>query len=408
MRYFPVLLLAAICHLDAYAQNKPTAWKRHTIDDTSRGADGVRLADVNGDGLMDITTGWEEGGVIRVYLHPGPKKVAEAWPAVTVGKVRSPEDAVFVDLDGDGATDVVSSCEGRPRTMYVHWAPRDKKRYLDSKAWKTEAIPATAGKQSWMFAMPMQIDGRDGVDLIVSSKGRGASVGWLQSPKNPRDLTAWKYHRLYDAGWIMSLVASDVDGDGDPDVVCSERRGKGRGVLWLENPGAKAAASGAKWAEHRVGGAGREVMFLDVADLDGDGRDDIVVPIKDTEIHVFRRIGKSADKNADKWSTQIIRLPGELIGRAKGIHVADLNLDGRQDLIFSCEGAKQPKSGVVWLSYRDKPTDKQWQLHDLSGPAGVKFDILQTVDMDGDGDLDVLTCEERDNLGVFWYENPTR
>jgi len=145
-------------------------------------------------------------------------------------------------------------------------------------------------------------------------------------------------------------------------------------------------------------------MFLDVADLDGDGRKEIVVPIKNTEVHVFRR---SAD-SSDKWSTQIIRLAAEPIGRAKGIRVADLNLDGRQDLIFSCEGANKPKSGVVWLSYRDKPTDERWQLHDLSGPAGVKFDILRTVDLDGDGDLDVLTCEERDNLGVFWYENPTR
>ena len=27
--------------------------------------------------------------------------------------------------------------------------------------------------------------------------------------------------------------------------------------------------------------------------------------------------------------------------------------------------------------------------------------------MDADGDLDLLTCEERENLGVFWYENPT-
>ncbi|MCP4194102.1 MAG: hypothetical protein GY768_26125, partial [Planctomycetaceae bacterium] len=32
------------------------AWQRHTIDDSSRGADGVRLMDVNGDGLMDIAT----------------------------------------------------------------------------------------------------------------------------------------------------------------------------------------------------------------------------------------------------------------------------------------------------------------------------------------------------------------
>ena len=46
---------------------------------------------------------------------------------------------------------------------------------------------------------------------------------------------------------------------------------------------------------------------------------------------------------------------------------------------------------------------------DISGTIeGVKFDRIETIDLDGDGDLDVLTCEERDNLGVIWYENPLR
>ena len=78
------------------------SWKMHIIDNTSRGADGVRLKDVNKDGLPDIATGWEEGGVIRTYLNPGPKKVKQPWPHTEVGKVKSPEDAVFADLDGDG------------------------------------------------------------------------------------------------------------------------------------------------------------------------------------------------------------------------------------------------------------------------------------------------------------------
>ena len=46
-------------------------WALHTIDNTSKGADGIRLEDVNGDGLLDIATGWEEGGVVRAYVHPG-------------------------------------------------------------------------------------------------------------------------------------------------------------------------------------------------------------------------------------------------------------------------------------------------------------------------------------------------
>ena len=64
-------------------------WKCHVIDDASRGADGVRLADFNGDGLSDIVTGWEEGGAVRICLNPGPEAAHAKWPAVTVGKVRS-------------------------------------------------------------------------------------------------------------------------------------------------------------------------------------------------------------------------------------------------------------------------------------------------------------------------------
>jgi len=57
----------------------------------------------------------------------------------------------------------------------------------------------------------------------------------------------------------------------------------------------------------------------------------------------------------------------------------------------------------------------QWVTHDLSGPDGIKFDRIELMDVDGDGDLDLLTCEERHRskenpkltgLGVFWYENP--
>src|SRR5687768_8791492 len=88
-------------------------WTRHTIDDSSRGADGVRLADANGDGLLDIVTGWEQGAVTRLYLNPGAAKAREKWPAVTIGKTPSVEDAVLVYLDGDGSLDVVTCMEGK-------------------------------------------------------------------------------------------------------------------------------------------------------------------------------------------------------------------------------------------------------------------------------------------------------
>lgn len=382
-------------------------WQRHTIDDSSRGADGTRLADFDGDGHLDITTGWEEGGVIRVYRNPGPQKATELWSAVTVGKVKSPEDAVFVDLDGDGATDVVSSCEGTTRTMFFHWAPKSAEQYLDAKAWKTQAVPCTANQQSWMFALPMNIDGRNGIDLIVSSKGNDASIGWLESPADPRDVAAWKYHRLRDAGWIMSLVAHDMDSDGDLDVVASDRKGAKRGVLWLENPGSKAASDNAGWKDHAVGGADRESMFLDVLQVRNTGPV-ILSVVKPAGLIRFQPAATAGASRGTAegpgWFSHRIELPGATIGTGKSIRGADVNLDGHEDFVYSCEQAKGAKHGVVWL---DMARDGL-KLRPISGPEGVKFDLIQLLDLDADGDLDVITCEERANLGVFWYENPTR
>ncbi len=379
-------------------------WKRHIIDDSSRGADGVRLADVNRDGRLDITTGWEEGGVTRVYIHPGYDRVRATWPAVTVGQTISVEDAVFCDLDNDGAIDVISSCEGKTRCMFVHWAPKQPDLYLHPNEWETSAISVTRARTAWMFAVPLQIDGKNGLDLAVGSKGKDALVGWLQSPENPRDLDSWKFHTLYKAGWIMSIISADVDGDDDLDLVVSDRKGESSGVFWLENPGPESVEG--SWSEHRIGASGREIMFLDLADLDGDGRDDVIAAVKPDEIHWFHH----PSDPAHRWPAHIIKVAHpEGMGTAKGVRVGDMDGDGKPDIVYSCEHATEPRRGLVWLSYGETPFEENWTTHDISGPEGIKYDRVELLDMDGDGDLDVLTCEERyqgKGLGVFWHENP--
>jgi hypothetical protein len=353
---------------------------------------------------MDIATGWEEGGITRAYLNPGTQRATQPWPAVTVGHVKSPEDAVFADLDGDGACDVISSCEGKARTVYVHWAPAEKGKYLDASGWQTQAIPLTVEQQSWMFAVPMQIDGQGGIDLIVGSKGGNAGIGWLKSPADPRDVAAWTYHRLCDAGWIMSIQAHDMDGDGDKDVLFSDRKGPRRGVKWLENPSAAATSAGQVWPEHQLDAGNREVMFLTVSDVDEDGQQDVVCAVKGRGVSLITR---SKDSDDGVWTVQEIPLP-ENCGTGKGVAVCDVDLDGRNDIIFSCEHANGDASGVRWLSYRQAVADPVWDDHEISGPTGIKFDRLEVLDLDGDGDPDVLTCEEREINGVFWYENPAR
>lgn len=395
-----ILFLFSIFISFAHASEaKENVWPRHTIDASSRGADGVRMTDVNNDNRIDIVTGWEEGGVIRVYLHPGPSKVTSAWPSVTVGQVASPEDAVFVDLNQDGAVDVVSSCEGRTKSMFVHWAPTEKQEYLNPSAWKTEAIPACTDKMQWMFCLPMDIDGKNGMDLVLSAKGDNAAIGWLKSPENPNNLSDWEWFPLYKAGWIMSLMKADMDGDGDQDILATDRKGQSRGCLWLENPGKGTPKQFEVWTEHRIGGHDREVMFMDYGDLNADGQNDIAIPIRGSELICYVKQNTS-------WNSFTIPFPPET-GTGKGVSIVDVDLDGVMDIVFSCEHAEN-KTGLWWLSKKNKNSLKEWDYHNISGLTGTKFDLLQSVDLDEDGDLDVITCEERENLGVIWYENPTR
>ncbi|MCB1229407.1 MAG: VCBS repeat-containing protein [Verrucomicrobiae bacterium] len=389
----------------------PAIWKRHAIDAADnavgkRGADGVRLGFADADSLPDVVTGWEDGDAIRVCFNPGPEGSKGPWEGITVGHVAGAEDAVFADLDANGVLDVVSCTEGKTRTVFVHWAPHPAAEYADESAWKTEAFPALKGKQMWMYCLPCDANGDGREDLILGSKNAGATVGWLEQPsENPRDLSRWKYHPLYEAGWIMSIRAEDLDGDGDRDVIFSDRKGKSTGVWWLENVGQGNGESGSVFAApRRLGLAEKEVMFIDIADVNGDDRLDIAAAIKPDEIaFLFQPEGKASES----WKVGFLAggLDLKRFGTAKAVRVADLDLDGNLDAAITCENAKGALSGCL---YAPIEFDRPVTLHDLGGPEGVKFDRIELIDLDGDGDLDLMTCEERDNLGVFWYENPSR
>ncbi len=394
-------------------------WQCHIIDDSAKGADGVKLADVNRDGFMDITTGWEEKGLTRVYLNPGPQRAKEKWPFVTVGQTPSVEDAVFVDLDEDGAFDVVSCCEGNCQSMFVHWAPAGKDEYLQESKWHSQVIPASKGVTRWMFCIPVQVDGRFGVDLVAGSKAPNAQIGWFEVPQDARNLADYKWHSISPAGWIMSLRSIDMDGDGDLDILTSDRKGPMRACRWLENPGVGSVSRAAsprfegetpstqEWPNHFIGCRDKEVMFLTLADIDDDGLQDVLVAAnaeKAGQIVILRRL----DATGDLWKQYVIPYP-EGTGTAKAVVVGDIDGNGTKDIVLSCENAKGPRLGVMWLSRRKGVFEDDWQGHDISGPEGIKYDLMELLDLDADGDLDVLACEEQEGgkgMGVFWYENP--
>jgi hypothetical protein len=396
----PSILLIAASALGAANVPTPTGtpWPMHTVDNTSEGADGARLADVNGDGLLDIATGWEEGNSIRVYLNPGTDRVQVPWPKVIVGDVGAPEDAVLADMDGDGAIDVVSCSEGGAQQVWFHWAPTDAKKILDAASWETVALPVAAKRAKWMFSLPCDVNGDGQLDLVAGAKNDGAAIGWFESPEDPRDVAAWQWHPMRDAGWIMSLVLHDMNSDGNMDIVYTDRRGARTGMGWLEHPGNNSGTDlTGPWLDHVMGGTEYEVMFVGRGSNGAGATTSWWCAAKAGGII---RIDRS---EGDRWQQQVLAMPAGT-GGGKGIALGDLNLDGHEDVALTCENA-EGKHGVLWLD--GNPT-QNWAPNTIAGLVGTKFDLVRLHDFDGDGDLDLLTCEEREGLGVVWYENPVK
>ncbi len=377
-------------------------WPHHFIDNSSRGADGVKLGDVNNDGLQDVAVGWEEGGLARVYVNPGPMRARQPWPFVTVGQAPSIEDAVFVDLDDDGVLDVVSSLEGNGRRIQVHWAPKAPQDYLCTSSWQTEVFPQTDGKASYMFAQPLQVDGKHGVDLIVGTKSsRDIGIGWLEAPADARHISEFRWHPICQAEWIMTIQCIDMDGDGDKDLLVSDRKnGELNGVRWLEQPDS-VPEKNKPWPNHWVGGQMDQNLFVDYADLDGDGLDDVIASTRSGYISFFQR----RDQSGDNWQTYKISIPSTANHFVKAVKVGDLNHDGRLDIAFTEEWC-QEHLGCQWLEYENSPYDSQWTAHDIGGQIGGKYDRIELLDLDRDGDLDLLTTDEKNTNSVLWFENP--
>lgn len=360
-------------------------WQCHTIDDSSIGADGVRLADVDKDGRLDITTGWEEGGQVRVCFQPMQPSVRKRWPSKIVGKVDSPEDAVFADVNGDGWLDVVSCCEGKEQCVFLHLSPGKNSRNVRDGVWKTQPLEGSKDLTRWMFSEPM----RDG-SLAIGSKDPNGQIAHCVFDAELRP----RLRKIRTCGWIMSLRKFDVDVDGDFDIVYSDRRGPNRGIGWIEFP---------ELLDHQIGALNEECMFLDVQRVGA--KPVVVCPIRKG---ILCYLTPSNDIR-QPWKSSRLAIP-ENTALAKAVALGDIDGNGKLDIAHTRANAKG-KVGVFWTPLPQSFEGKTANLtmHDISGTKrGIKFDRIELIDLDQDGDLDLLTCEERDNLGVVWYENPLK
>ncbi len=266
-------------------------------------------------------------------------------------------------------------------------------------------MSASDGLMIWMYAEPLQIDNRNDIDLVAAGKNENAAIGWFEAPVNTVDLNNWKWHEMSPVGWAMSIFKRDMDNDGDIDIVISDRRGELRGCRWLENPGLGKAQK-QPWKNHFIGAEKLEIMFMSMTDLNGDGVEEAVVCERSKQtIKIFTRL----DKSGIHWKVKSIQLPAST-GSAKSVEIGDINNDGINDLVVSTNTNKDEKNGLIWLNGKTltEPKESDWQ--NVAGIIHAKYDKVELIDLDEDGDLDVLICEENngehsEGLGVVWYEN---
>jgi hypothetical protein len=246
VRFTAVSLLSTLVWLTVPAAVGPagsssSGWSTRYLEHSTGGADGIGLADLEGDGDLDAVVPFEHDGSLRVYVNALGD--GQGWTALTVATgLVGLEGADFGDLDGDGRQDVVATLD-KGKRVHLLFAPTTGD-VTAASAWAGGPVPSVPTTYGWLTARVSQLDGLDGPDVALSGTHE---FGWLQAPADPRDLGSWSYHPVatHNQGRMSTVIPADVDGDGDPDLLTNIGDGlaPGERASWWENGGARGSTT---------------------------------------------------------------------------------------------------------------------------------------------------------------------
>lgn len=421
-------------------------WPMHPVDNPGDWlANGLDIADVNDDGYADFLTNYEWSGRLRVALHPGPNlRPFALWPAIDAGHVANAESAAFGDLDGDNYRDIVVAHgvehTHQPAGVRVFWGappqwPETVQGWVDGGD-----IPASMGLGHPVYVKTIDLDADGDVDIVIggrASRIAGSNKGgpltwtgirWFENPgvSAARRLEAWPVHPIdLSTKSGHGFEFGDVDGDGDLDLVNGnadwDTPDDEEAVVWYANPG-PGPAFFVEWPQYLIYQSsefyGKEQIAI--TDLDGDGRIDVLTQAEQN-VYWFRNTGHGDASIAIRFDFMRVPKHPAVQWRARALETADLNNDGRLDVIGALihGDGRLPidRAAVFWLERTDAG---DWLTHaikwgddflGLGAFNGEKWDQFIPYDVDDDGDLDlVANCEEynrlRSIISVVWFENP--
>lgn len=244
-----------------------------------KGSQQLVVAPLQGRGTKGPDWGAGQGVRILVYTVPGdPAK--DAWPVEVVdSSLHTTHNLQVVDFDDDGRNDiVVSAWEG----VFVlkNGGPG---RWLKTRI-GTGNQEATPFKGASEIKVGRLRDGSKYVATVEPWHGFQVVVyNPLRITSGRQSISTWT-RRVIDepVQWGHAVWCADLDGDGDdelivgqrdPSKVSAEGRPKGPGILVYDpKPGSSPLA----FDRHVVDDGGVAVEDAVAADLDGDGRPEIV------------------------------------------------------------------------------------------------------------------------------------
>ena len=227
-------------------------------------------------------------------------------------------------------------------------------------------------------AIAADIDG-DGDNDVLSASNSDDKIAWYE---NLDGLGTFGPQHIITtlADYAESVYTSDLDGDGDQDVISASS--SDYKVAWYENLDGHGTFGSQHILDNLVGNK-RSVY---AADLDGDGYNDIMAATYSDEILWFRNNGNGT------FSSRIVI--STAADGANFIFAIDLDNDGDKDIISSSYFDNK----IAW--YRNDGIGN-FSSQIIISNAITNANEVFSMDLDNDGDNDILYSAN----GIGWIEN---